>query len=224
MRKVLVAPTVTLSAILVLVACASTSPQGPTGQTQTLGIQQPSAVASVPVASVAPSRSPAPASVPGSTANLDPELAARFPGIIDSQPVTNIRIVRYVQTLRTVGVREAVIGQFTSLVTKAGIDPARVTRGTAEARAKGHSELIQAIRFPGGDGSRFVQALAKLDQQRNGNSEPSPIALTSAVVSGKTVQSVASGATTQYYYATGDTVFVLNADANSAATILAALP
>lgn len=158
--------------------------------------------------------------IPSFNSNADPELAAKFPTTIDGQPVTNVQTFRFIEVLTAFGTDQTVVAQFTAFANQAGIDPNSITFGTASATVGGSSATIQAIRSPGGDANRFIQALAAVAQATG-----SPIVLSPANVGGKSVQVANPGNSADYYYPNGDTAWFLSGmDPTTAGTILAALP
>jgi hypothetical protein len=205
-----------LAALVALAACGG-NPPAPTAPT-----------ASVAIPSSAPSQArDSPSTSASFNTSVDPELAAKFPKTIDGQPVTNVQTFRFVELMAAIGTPKATVDTFTALTTQAGIDPNGVILGTAEATVGGKSQVVQALRSPGADANRFVQALVALARQRGvGASATSrSIALSGSTVGGKNVQVATSADLTQYYYPTGDTVFILNnVDATTAGTILASIP
>jgi hypothetical protein len=177
--------------------------------------------------SPAPAASASPLPGPSIDANADPALAASFPKTIDGQPVTNVQTFHFLDILLTTGAPSTVIDQFNRFASAAGINPRSVNLGTAEVTVGGKAELLQALRARGTDASHFIQPLVAVAQVRNVGARATPRSLTvsASTVGGKNVQVATSPDLTQYYYPTGDTVFILNnVDAATAATILAALP
>jgi hypothetical protein len=241
-RRLLILPgTVALASAIVLGACSSTTP-GASGGVPSIvlptvpPISLPSIVLptippitlpsfSIPPITI-PSLGPGESfsipsfAIPSFNSNADPELAAKFPTTIDGQPVTNVQTFRFIEVLTAFGTDQTVVAQFTAFANQAGIDPNSITFGTASATVGGSSATIQAIRSPGGDANRFIQALAAVAQATG-----SPIVLSPANVGGKSVQVANPGDSADYYYPNGDTAWFLSGmDPTTAGTILAALP
>jgi hypothetical protein len=205
-----------MSAIIALGACSS----GPT--------VSPGAGSTSAVTSLAPGESPGiPVSGPSVAASADPVLGARFPTTIAGQPVTNVQTFHFLDYLTSTGTPKTIIDRFNVSASAAGINPRSVNLGTARVTISGKSVLLQALRAPGSDASQFTQPLVAVAQQRDigAGATARAIALAPSNVGGKSVQVASSADLTQYYYPTGDTVFILNnVDAATAATLLAALP
>jgi hypothetical protein len=209
-RRLLILPaTAALAGAIALAACSSTPPAAS-------GAAPPVALPSIAIPSITLPSIALP-SLPSFTTNADPELAAKFPKTIDGQPVTvsTFRFAEFMATLPS-----ASVDQFKAFATQAGIDVNAITFGLAQASVGGSTVSIQAIRSPGGDANRFIQAIVAVAQAGG-----SPIALSPATVGGKNVQVANPGDSAEYYYPAGDTAFlVTNVDATTAATILTALP
>jgi hypothetical protein len=206
-----------LVAILALGACTASNPTASTGAGATPASLPPSHGGSPNIPSASPS----------SHTNADPELAARFPKTIAGQPVTNLQTFNFVKLMAALGTPKATVDQFNTSTTAVSIDPGTITLGTAEVTVGTQSQEIQAFRSPGGDAIRLVRPLATVAQLAGIGTAgtASPVALTPASLGGKRVAIASSAVLTQYYYPTGDTVFVLNSiTSTAAATILAALP
>ena len=107
------------------------------------------------------------------------------------------------------------------------LDPNAISLGTAQVIVGTQSQVIQALRAPGGDANLLVQPLVAVAQLRGigATATARDIALTPATLGGKNVGIASAPDLTQYYYPSGDTVFILNnLTATDAGTILAALP
>lgn len=206
-----------LATMMVLSACSS-SPAGTAGPGAS---GTPGAATPVVTSGAQPTLAIPSLAIPSFTSDQD--LVARFPTEIDGQPVSAPSTVRFVEFLQLVSGEQEPITAFQARLADLGLDLNTMSYGTANATVNDENVQIQAVRTPGADAGRFMQAYETLNELFNPD-EPVPT-LTQATIGGRnvTVSTDEDGDVT-YLYVSGDVLWIVaGVDESTAATILAAL-
>lgn len=206
-------PAITLLAGFILVIASACSSSGATS-----GAAAGSGVAG---ATAGPSTgSNATPQLAGGSFAGDPALAAKFPKVVDGQPVTNVTTARFVDFLTALGSTQAEIDPIKTAMAAVGIDLNTVIMGSATATVSGSPIGIQAFRIPGKDANVLIQNYALFATTNAGD------VLSKETVGGKnaTVVRSSTGFASTWMYANGDTLWSLStSDQKEAEAVFSAL-
>lgn len=208
-----------LATIMVLTACSS-SPAGTAGPSATgtpravstpattSGTQPPLTIPSIAVPSF----------------SSDADLAARFPTVIDGQPVSTPTTVRFGEFLQAFVQDQSRLQPFVARLNEVGLDLNSMSFGTATATVNDETVQIQALRTSGADAGRFLEAFESFNELFNPE-DPLPT-LTQATIGGKNVTlATDQDGDVTYLFVSGDILWQMSdVDESTAATVLAALP
>lgn len=133
----------------------------------------------------------------------DPELASKFPKVVDGQPVTNVTTAKFIDFLTALGSPQTTIDSLKTAMAAIGIDLNSVIMGSATATVAGSPVGIQAFRVPGKDANLLIQNYALFATNNAGD------VLTKETVGGKnaTVVRSSTGYASEWMYAKGDTLW-----------------
>ena len=207
--------------LLVVFAAACSSSSSTSGAATpgapTPGAGTPGAAASIGLSSVAPGVSqPVVPSFAG-----DPELASKFPKTVSGNPVTGVTTARIIDFYNALGTADADVVKTRQALAAVGINLDTVIFGSATATIAGSPVSFQAIRVPGQDANKLVDAYKLITPLEEGET------LSKETVGGKsaTVVRSADGYASTWLYAKGDIVWSLDtSSAEEAAAVFAALP
>jgi hypothetical protein len=207
-----------LATIMVLTACSS-SPAGTAGPGAT-GTPRAASTPATPSGTQPPLTIP---SIPIPSFSSDTDLAARFPTVIDGQPVSAPQTVKFGEFLQLLAQQPAQITAFEARLAEVGLDINTISYGSANATVDDETVQIQALRTAGADAAQFMQAFEALNELFSPD-DPLPT-LTQSTIGGKNITlSTDEDGDVTYIYISGDVLWLVeNADESSAATILAAL-
>jgi len=235
-RRSLSIPAAALSAVLLLAACggssATTAPSvggvtPTTAAAKTAALPTSGAVPTVAPTEAQPTSPDAtqgPVSAPSFAA--DNGLAAKFPTMIDGQPVTQVQTAIFADVLQqTGGSSDVNIQTLTQTLAGIGIDFSNMSFGSAQATVDGESVAITALRTPNTDATKIIQNYGLIVTAFGSAPETMPT-MSPSTISGKNVTlATDSDGTTTVLYVTGDTLFILqNMTDSQTAKVVAALP
>jgi hypothetical protein len=148
-------------------------------------------------------------------------LASKFPKTVAGNPVTGVTTAKIVDFFNQLGTTDVQIGTTRQALAAVGINLDTVIFGTATATVDGSPVSFQAIRVPGQDANKLIDAYKLITPLEEGET------LNKETVGGKnaTVVRSADGYASTWLYASGDIVWSLDtSDAKEAEAVFAALP
>jgi len=154
----------------------------------------------------------------------DLTLESRIPTSIDGHALTDLSSGRWTETLCMIGGEESLKAGAANLPAGLSLDDMRVA--SALATVDGAAVTITAFRLPGHTGSEIIPALGDIAGSLGGDGSKFSGAVGATTISGKDVATWTdpTDGSVSYFYATADTLFVIdNLTPSQADKVFAAL-